>query len=360
MTEEYREGQSTENGIRTEIVSAGCDAAKARRGISKVGMVMMVSTLLFWLIPWGCAGLIGAMRAGAGNAEMLSKHLYAARFLGMYLLAMPLMIFLLSRLPETKPKRQGLKAKQYLGVLAATFGIMIVCNLVGTMIAGMIGKLVGVNLQSTKVMDLIMDLDISMAVIFVSVIGPIYEELIFRRMLVSRLLQYGEGVAMVLSALMFGIFHGNWSQFVYAFGLGLFLAFLYIKTGDIRITISLHVAVNFCSSVLLGGLMKWAKFPELMQLVAKVQETGDMSDYMNFVMQNAVPILCLFGFILLEYGVAILGVVLLIVFWKQMKLDQRDFKASRGEKAKVMFWNVGTLAFFAVWLADAVSSLVLG
>ena len=65
--------------------------------------------------------------------------------------------------------------------------------------------------------------------------APVAEELIFRKLLIDRLTQYGEGVAVLFSGLMFGLFHGNLNQFVYAFVLGLCFGFIYVKTGD-RVT----------------------------------------------------------------------------------------------------------------------------
>ena len=46
---------------------------------------------------------------------------------------------------------------------------------------------------------------------------------------------------MLFSGLMFGLFHGNLNQFVYAFVLGLCFGFIYVKTGNIRYTIGLHM-----------------------------------------------------------------------------------------------------------------------
>ena len=46
--------------------------------------------------------------------------------------------------------------------------------------------------------------------------------LLFRRLLVDRMVKYGEATAVLFSGLMFALFHGNLNQFVYAFTLGVF------------------------------------------------------------------------------------------------------------------------------------------
>ena len=60
-------------------------------------------------------------------------------------------------------------------------------------------------------------------VIVVGVLAPVFEELIFRKLLVSRTIRYGETFSILLSGFMFGLFHGNMIQFVFAFIVGIIL-----------------------------------------------------------------------------------------------------------------------------------------
>ena len=53
--------------------------------------------------------------------------------------------------------------------------------------------------------------------LYMVICAPILEEYIFRKLIVDRTVKYGQGVAVVLSGLMFGLFHGNLNQFAYAF-----------------------------------------------------------------------------------------------------------------------------------------------
>ncbi len=91
----------------------------------------------------------------------------------------------------------------------------------------------------------------------VGVAAPISEELIFRGLICKRLQDYlGNSLAVVLSALMFGIYHGNMVQFVYATLLGLAFGFLMCKTNCLKVTIAAHMAANIWSS-LGGALFGW-------------------------------------------------------------------------------------------------------
>lgn len=78
-------------------------------------------------------------------------------------------------------------------------------------------------------------------------LAPVCEELIFRRLLLDRLLFLGDWSALLLSALFFGLFHTNLYQFLYAFGVGLVLGYVRIMTGRVSWCILLHMFINgFC------------------------------------------------------------------------------------------------------------------
>ena len=74
---------------------------------------------------------------------------------------------------------------------------------------------------------------------------PIAEELLFRGVVFKRLRVYvGEWPAIILSAVIFGAFHVNTVQFIYATILGLILAFIVMKTRRVSMAIFGHMAVN--------------------------------------------------------------------------------------------------------------------
>ena len=100
--------------------------------------------------------------------------------------------------------------------------------------------------------------DITIAMLCYSVIlAPIGEELIFRGVtmrLARRALPFW--LANIFQALMFGIFHMNWIQGIYAFALGLLLGYVCEKGGSIYYSMLLHILFNFwgaCISQFLGN-----------------------------------------------------------------------------------------------------------
>ena len=89
------------------------------------------------------------------------------------------------------------------------------------------------------------------------VIAPVCEEYLFRGLLLNRLRPYGEQFAVWASALCFGLFHGNLSQFFYACAIGVLFAGVVLKTGRLRQAMLLHALINFVGTgliPLLSGL----------------------------------------------------------------------------------------------------------
>lgn len=83
-------------------------------------------------------------------------------------------------------------------------------------------------------------------VLAVAVVGPIVEELTFREGVQGSLLRGGvrPWVAAVVSALCFGLIHGNPAQIPFAFIVGLILAVIYQKTGSVVVTSLVHILNN--------------------------------------------------------------------------------------------------------------------
>jgi membrane protease YdiL (CAAX protease family) len=84
------------------------------------------------------------------------------------------------------------------------------------------------------------------AMIFV---GPVLEELIFRKILFERLRVYGSGTAVIITAILFGLYHGNIEQIPYATCMGIILGSIMAITGDIRLTILFHFINNLLSGL---------------------------------------------------------------------------------------------------------------
>ena len=85
-------------------------------------------------------------------------------------------------------------------------------------------------------------------ILCLSVLGPVLEELLFRGAITKVLLErYTPGKAILISGLIFGIFHLNPAQVVGACLYGFLFAWLYYKSGSLVPGILLHILNNSLS-----------------------------------------------------------------------------------------------------------------
>lgn len=76
------------------------------------------------------------------------------------------------------------------------------------------------------------------------------EEFACRGIILGSLRKFGDGFAVLTSAIIFGLLHGNFEQMPFAFMVGLILGFVTVKSGSMWIAIAIHAFNNFSSVVL--------------------------------------------------------------------------------------------------------------
>lgn len=102
-------------------------------------------------------------------------------------------------------------------------------------------------------------------ILIISLIGPIVEELVFRSTVTKQLLQrYSPPKAILLSGMLFGIFHINPAQIVPAFILGLLLAWIYYKTASLIPCLVMHIVNN---SISCGLMLKYPGVEDFSELI---------------------------------------------------------------------------------------------
>ena len=97
---------------------------------------------------------------------------------------------------------------------------------------------------------IISDPPLAVVILVVGILVPVAEELVFRGLVFKRTQDYmGTFIAIFLSGLLFGIYHENMVQFIYATILGWLLAFIFSQTRNIVIPIVGHIVANLWSIV---------------------------------------------------------------------------------------------------------------
>lgn len=166
-----------------------------------------------------------------------------------YILPLPIFLYLMNKLEKQEIHSNKLTIKKFIVYIAISLTLMWVGNLIGLTITEILGNLIQSEIAN-PIVETIDSSSVYTNLLLMVIMAPIFEEIIFRKLLIDRTIKYGKGVSILLSAFIFGLFHGNLNQFFYAFLIGGFFAYVYIKTGKIIYTILLHLTVNFFGSII--------------------------------------------------------------------------------------------------------------
>lgn len=86
-----------------------------------------------------------------------------------------------------------------------------------------------------------------LSLISTAIVPALVEEFAFRGLIMGILRRFGDGFAVITSAVLFGIMHGNFEQMPFAFLVGLSLGFIAIKSGSIWTAVAVHFFNNLIS-----------------------------------------------------------------------------------------------------------------
>ena len=88
----------------------------------------------------------------------------------------------------------------------------------------------------------------------VCIVGPIMEEMIMRRVILKEMAKATKSMwwGIIISSALFAIIHVNPIQIVFAMPAGIFLGWIYCKTGSLLVPICIHIINNSISFVLMS------------------------------------------------------------------------------------------------------------
>ena len=317
--------------------------AKAKKAYSTIGMgifiILVVSTILqtlFALSPFGKL---------APNSDTT----FYISFALMYLIGVPVGLIFMNRTKVSKLAKSNLSFLQFVAIFAVCISFMYLGNIIGIFITNLYSSVSG-NTVENPINNLIFGRSILLRIIIVSLIGPFVEELIFRKFIIDRLNIYGEKIAIFVSALLFGLFHGNLFQFFYAFFLGLIFGYVYLRYGKLLYTVLLHVIINFMGGVVSVFMLEKVGTDNLVNIAS-----GDISSLTPEAMA---------GFTVYMFYVLILIVLFiagLIIFFrnlKKIKFYSKEREIQKRDIFSVAYLNVGMILAILGCLALIVTSTI--
>ena len=321
------------------------DLQEEKKTFSRIGGAFALMVLVTAAAQYAVLSIVAAL--GVNLRECPGEVKILLSVLPMYVAAVPVCIGFLKKVPGSyRPADHRWKPGWLICLFMICITVMYLGNIIGQILM-FIFRTASNRAADNALTELVLNSNLWVNFLAVAVAAPIIEELLFRKLLIDRVNRYGQGVSILVSGILFGLIHGNFYQFFYAFGLGAIFAFIYVKTGRLRYTIALHMAINFLGSVLSVWLVRFLSSPIAMN---PFEVPGDY---------EGTPIgLMLMGL----YGITILGcfiagIVLMAVGWKRFKLSQGLVTIPRGLGFRTIFLNAGMLLFFLACLIQFVLAL---
>lgn len=267
----------------------------------------------------------------------------------MYLIAFPASAAMFRLIPKCgAPQKQPWGMGKLSACLVVAMGI----GLAGGLVGRLVELLKPLNDGGSQLEDMISHSPIWMNVLVIVIMAPIVEELFFRKLLMDRMLGFGEMPAIFMSGLMFGLAHGNFSQFFYAFGLGLMFAYIYAKTGKVGYTIACHMIFNFLGGVIVDLLSRGAG--------GLLNDSWFLQGFEHFTgidPGTVIPALC--RLLLIAYGAMMVacfigGITILIRYRREIQLLPGPWPVQK--KFQTVILNAGMLLYICICTGSFVMS----
>ena len=319
---------------------------QAKEAYSKIGMRYTLTYILYlaiWILALYIIGLTGLLESL--NSGVLTVVDMVLRFAMLY----PLMYLVIRNVPKFDIPKKKLGAGRFIVCAIIGYTIMYLSNLFGMFLNGIAGRLTGKG-AVVPLLDAFEDTNPTVWFIFAVFLAPVFEELLFRKFIIDRVGNFGELPAMLISGLMFGLFHQNLSQFVYATTLGMFFAFIYIRTGRVIYTILLHMIINGINTLVTRNAMGNVDVGEMTRLL----NNGDTEGYMQFVRENSAALTGMMFVGLAVIILVIVGIVLMIVNRKRVRFAYHPGEVEKGHRFNTTMVNPGMLLYTGFFVAMVV------
>ncbi|WEV72636.1 CPBP family glutamic-type intramembrane protease [Bifidobacterium sp. ESL0790] len=317
-----------------------------RKRFSTVGLALAMVMVVWNLLAFGLTFLVRVVTNGA------KLPMWASFLVGngpLYLVAIPLSLLIFRRLPVVKRKTSNMSFSMFLTVMAITFPLSYLGSQIGTLLSSMLSH----GQARSSISEMIGSMDPLTILLTTVIIGPIFEEWLFRRLIIDHIQQYGEVTAIVVSAGAFALFHGNLFQFFYVFFFGLLEGYVYVRTGKLRYTIAMHMTYNFCGGFLPQMALMATSSDAYKaiasgssQAIAKLITTGHFGDLAPLLLYSVF-----------QWVMIITGVIVAIVNRKKLVFYKAPEELPKGLRAKTAVGNVGICIFIVLCALEMILAL---
>ncbi len=346
----------------------------ATRTFSRLFLAISVYLLVSYAVIFASEIAILLIFGAEKSAQIFSStyYVFGLQVVAMYLIAFPVFLLMTKGLPRPGElsydliplsygkrivcgRRMGYDDGMSLGEFVALFFVSTSIMIFGAQISNAfteyLSRLLGHTVENTT-SDLISNTPLWLVVLVAVIIGPIVEELIFRKTFIDILGVYGTRLAIIVSSVAFGIFHGNFSQLLYASLLGLVLGYIYTKTHKVRYSILMHIIINFFGTI--PTMLMSDSLDRLMSLADAELTEAEALNYFGDIMN-------VFGLFILQYGFAVAGLII-FVYCTAKRLysvpDECEIRIPGRSFLRTTFLNFGVILFLILSLGQFLLSVL--
>lgn len=279
-----------------DIKLYAAEKASLKRLAGKYGIAMIILVLNNTFAPYLFLRIYSFF---ASTENLPYTSLLALNAVSAYLLPVVVLFFLFREEIRAFVPDKGYKP--FRGEAFCLFTAGMTTGIFGTLLTKLINMVVDKLFGTGEIKDAFAGMEpqnmaeFGVFAFFICIIAPIAEEIMFRSLLLKPLRAYGDLTAVLVSGILFGLYHGNFDQFAYATLLGLFFSTIAVKYNSIVPVTILHAANNIivtCASDLGGAC---ADAP---------QQVKDICEKIVYICGSLSAILAFLGFFLLIICIA--------------------------------------------------------
>lgn len=350
------------NGINFGGFS-GYSLQGSKKTVSRLFLALCAYTLISYSIVYLAEFLTILLLGRDQAASVLSSpyYIFALQIVAMYVIALPIFILLCKKtIPKNSfeegyivedSKSGSISLEELIVLFFISVSVMIFGGAVSNLFTDLLSGILGHTVENAT-SDLIEKTPIWLVILVAVIIGPIVEELIFRKTFIDALGRFGKIYAIIVSSVAFGLFHGNFSQVLYATLLGFILGYIYVKSGKIIYSMIMHILLNFFGTV--PTLLLSGSIDRLAEGALDPSNQANSAEYLSDMMN-------VLGLLFLQYGFAIAGAVLFyyFIFRRRYRLPiEKEIYIPRWDIMSVTFANPGVILFLILITGEFILSIL--
>ena len=348
------------NGYNYVVIETPEERENKKRKVKKLFSRVFFALFLYIIISQMLSAVIYAVASVLLSPEKYTE--FAASSLWaiiissgvQYIIAFPIFILALAGTKRAEEKeRTKLSGKELLLMFFIGEAMMFVGSIIGNLLNSFVGSITG-TIPENDIATIITEVPMWLIFIIVVIVGPIVEELICRKLIIDRLSAWGDHIAILFSAVAFGLIHANLYQFFYAALLGALLGYIYTRTRDVRYTILLHMIFNFMGSIV--GLLVQGAMNEF-YIQYDLMAMGEQFDLFSLGFNGMVTLL----YSNAQYGMVAGGIFALVHMLKKKKIRidrDKELYLPDAEIVKSGIVNVGSLLFIILCTILTILNLI--